>query len=1070
MADRCGSRVLALGWCVVCLDESGLFIPYSLTLVQCINIVRTFYAKRRSRIMISLAVVNNASYFHSMNSEHAVEYLSENEKVKGFWQGKLAEKEGLVGKEVKQNDVERIASMIKNGERVGLNITYSAPKSVSIAFAILGDQRIKEAHEQAVRTANEWVEKNLVETRQGQCGRERVKASGVAIANYTHEISRSHDPQLHTHSVILNAVERVTDGQIRALEPKKIFEYQKAIDQVYKNELASRLQELGYSVEMKDKNGNFEIKGITQDVIDKFSERSRQIENTVEKIKNEISTDNQYKLRDIAAIESRDKKEFLSQDELNEKWNRKLSEIAVSKETVKQSIESAKTESRNISEDDVKKCVKEACSVIHANESAFSQEKLTEIALRLSMSQAGTGKKVITQRDVERAVQDLQKEGYIKKLESGYMTTKEMQRIEREVISYISRTNGAANAVETDREKIDQAIKEFERKAGYDMTDDQRQAVHHILESRDMVIGIQGDAGTGKTTVFSLIRQEMEKRGYTVRGITPTGKAADVMSRETGIKTETVDSFLIHFSGMKIVDNRSDYVRQYEKLNQKFESKDWTAPESFSGGKTETWQSQIESFLRDGFGIGKKEERISWFEIRTGEHCYRIERDDFQGKMIVEHVKTEFGRYETHVWIKNERTGDLAFTSYADAGFGCTIKERSEKWANPLRTIEKGREVWIVDETSMMGSKEVKQLLDAAKQADARVVFCGDTKQLASVEAGQIFKDMQENGMSTIRMTEKVRQKDIEYKKTVDALARKDWDTVREKMETYGGIREIQNRGERITEIKKDFLAGDPGKTLVVTTTNRDKNELNTEIRNELKNQGRLSDGYKFTVRESKNLSSEEKRYAFSYSVGDIVFANRKDLRAMGISTRTNELTVSSVDIAKNIITLRNANGKEYTVNVKDHGDKFSVYSSKEIEISKGDRLITLKNDKAVGVRNGEIWQVKNIDKNGNMTIKNSDKEKTINILDYNYMDHAYAVTTYKSQGMTVSKVISDVSSERTNYNEVYTAMTRGKMEYRIYTDNKDKFYDEMRNVQGKTSTLGESRGREGGGSGGRSR
>jgi ATP-dependent exoDNAse (exonuclease V) alpha subunit len=303
-------------------------------------------------------------------------------------------------------------------------------------------------------------------------------------------------------------------------------------------------------------------------------------------------------------------------------------------------------------------------------------------------------------------------------------------------------------------------------------------------------------------------------------------------------------------------------------------------------------------------------------------------------------------------------------------------------------------------------------------------------------------------------MTEKVRQKDIEYKKTVDAIGKKEWDTVKEKMESQGKIKEIQNREERINEIKKDFLSGNHEKTLIVTATNRDKNELNRQIRNELKDQGKLSDGYRFTVRESKNLSSEEKRYAFSYSIGDTVYAQKKDLKAMGINSKNNEFTVSKVNISKNEIVVKNANGKEYTINTKEHGDKFSVYQTKEIEISKNDRIITLKNDKQIGVKNGEMWTVEKIDKNGNMVIKNENKEKTINIRNYNYVDHAYAITTHKSQGMTVSKVISDTASQKTNYNEVYTAITRGKINYTIYTDNKDKFYDKMQIEQTKTSTL----------------
>jgi len=1012
--------------------------------------------------MVSLAVVKDVNYFHNIHNEHVVEYYSEQNKVEGWWQGKLAEKLELIGKEVTKEDVERIAKQVENGERFGLNITYSAPKSVSIVYSILGDERIKEAHERAVQEANKWLEENLVLTRQKHGGRERVSASGVAIANYTHETSRAQDPNLHTHAVVLNAVIRSTDGQIRALEPEKIFQYQKALDQVYKNELARGLQELGYAIEMKDQNGNFEIRGVTQEVIEKFSECAEQIKEVAEILKYELNTTNEYKIRDIAAIESRPAKEFLSREELEKLWTEKLNELGITKEDLKQSIEAAKIELREITKKEIKEYVKQACNVIHENESAFTKEKLIEVALRLSMSQSATGERVITQREVEEAIKDLRKEGYIKELEGRFLTTKEMLEIEKQVVEYIQKTNGSLNEIEIDKEKIEKAIAEFENKVGYKLTNDQKQAVYHVLQSKDAVVGIQGDAGTGKTTVFQLVREELEKRGYTVRGITPTGKASDVMARESGIKTQTVDSFLMNFERMKIVDDKQEYIRQYNEINKKFEEKNWAAPskllsggiwDKLFGSKTETFESQIKNFLKEELGWGK-EEKLNWFERKTGERCYVIKKEDFEAKMIVEHVKTALDRHEIHVYIRNEKTGDITFTRYAYVGAGISLKEKSEKWVNPERTIEKGKEVWVVDETSMMGSKEVKQLLDAAKQADARVIFCGDIKQLKSVEAGQIFKDMQKNGMNTIQLTEKVRQKNEEYKMTVDALGKKDFETVKEKIEAQGKIKEIENRNERLEEIKKDFLNGEYQKTLIVTARNVDKNELNLQIREALKNEGKLQNGYTFIVRESKNLSAEEKRYAFSYEVGDTVFANRNDLKEMGIKSKTNEFTVKAVDISNNTITIQNKAGKEFVVNVREWGDKFSVFRTKEIEISKGDRIITLKNDRKLGVKNGEMWQVERVDKDGTITIKNENKEKTFNIKEYNYLDHGYAVTTHKSQGMTVEKVIYDVSSARTNYNEVYTALTRGKIDYSIYTDNKQVFYDRMQHEQMKTSTI----------------
>jgi ATP-dependent exoDNAse (exonuclease V) alpha subunit len=174
----------------------------------------------------------------------------------------------------------------------------------------------------------------------------------------------------------------------------------------------------------------------------------------------------------------------------------------------------------------------------------------------------------------------------------------------------------------------------------------------------------------------------------------------------------------------------------------------------------------------------------------------------------------------------------------------------------------------------------------------------------------------------------------------------------------------------------------------------------------------------------------------------------------MGIKSKSNEFVVKSVNYSKNTITLQSKGGKEFTINTKEWGDKFSVFRTKEIEIAKGDRVITLKNDKGLGIKNGEMWQVEKISKDGTITIKNENKTKTFNIREYNYIDHGYAVTVHKSQGMTVAKVIYDVSATRTNYNEVYTAITRGKQEYSIYTDSKEIFFDRMKHEQFKTSTI----------------
>ncbi|MEJ5226841.1 MobF family relaxase [Thermodesulfovibrio sp.] len=881
--------------------------------------------------MVTLTVVSDSKYYtHLKEDKHGLEYYSEKESVKGFWQGELAAKEGLLGKEVTEQDMERIKGL-SNSERLGLDVTYSASKSVSLSYSLLHDERIKEAHEKAVMKANEYLEKNLAWTRYGQGGREDVQAAGVAIANFTHFTSREHDPQLHTHSVILNSVIRSSDGKITALEPRTIFEFQKAVDQIYKNELAKNLQELGYKIEMKDRNGNFEIVGFSQEVLNKFSEREKQVEQALKELKEngKFQGLNENELRDIARIDSRQSKEFLSKEELNQIWNEKLQELGITREDIRQAVEQAKENIKELSEkkqlEAAKDYIRQSYSIIHENESAFTKTELIEVALRQSMNDAVKGEKVMTVFEMEKAFNQLQKEKEIIQVKgTEYFTTQDMQKIEKSVIEFVRKTNGTEKEFVSNKEIIDKAIKDYEQSKGFSMTDDQKKAVYHIAMSRDKVIGIQGDAGVGKTTSFECIKPLLEKEGYTVRGLSPTGKATEELGK-VGINSQTVDSFLLQF------------------------------------------EKNIE-----------------------------------------------------------------------------------------INSIEKNKEVWIVDEASMMGSKKMNELMQAAKQAGARVVVAGDIKQMQAVEQGKIFYEMQQRGMNTLEMKEKVRQTEERYREVVKEFSEKKFQEVIEKLENSGRVHEIQNKQDRIEAIKQEYLKSDYKKTHIVAATNREKNELNQVIREELKSQGKINkEGYTFIVKESKNLSAEEKKYAFSYQIGDSVHIARQDMKEMGISSKVNEFRVKGIDTKTNTITISNGK-KDFQVNLKEHGDKLSVYSQKQIEISKGDKVMTLKNDKKFGVKNGEMWEVKSVDKDGNITIKNNNKEKTFNIKSYNYLDHGYASTVHKSQGMTTKKVIYSVS-EKTNYNEMYTAMTRGKEEYSIYASSKQEMYKSMQREQEKTSSLDKS-------------
>ena len=156
--------------------------------------------------------------------------------------------------------------------RPGWDITFSAPKSVSLEALAIGDRRVIRAHDEAVRATLAWVEAELLETRGWDPAtrrRPRVKAEGMVVAGFRHLTSRDQDPQLHTHRVLANMT-RTASGEWRSVEPTKIRRSQKLIGAYYRNELARRLQALGMAVapRMVGPVPGFELAGYERSFLD----------------------------------------------------------------------------------------------------------------------------------------------------------------------------------------------------------------------------------------------------------------------------------------------------------------------------------------------------------------------------------------------------------------------------------------------------------------------------------------------------------------------------------------------------------------------------------------------------------------------------------------------------------------------------------------------------------------------------------------------------------------------------------------------------------------------------------
>jgi conjugative relaxase-like TrwC/TraI family protein len=171
--------------------------------------------------------------------------------------------------------------------RAATDYTFSAPKSVSIAALIQQDQRAIDAHDQAVKTALSILESRYAQARITTSeGRQHIHTGNITAAVFQHETSREQDPQLHSHCVVINATQ-LADRTWRNLTNEEITRNQKLLGEIYQNELAYRLRQLGYEIEPRA-NGQFELKGYDQRSLDTFSTRTHQIEAYIQRWEQEI--------------------------------------------------------------------------------------------------------------------------------------------------------------------------------------------------------------------------------------------------------------------------------------------------------------------------------------------------------------------------------------------------------------------------------------------------------------------------------------------------------------------------------------------------------------------------------------------------------------------------------------------------------------------------------------------------------------------------------------------------------------------------------------------------------------
>ncbi|WP_224958372.1 ATP-dependent DNA helicase [Geomonas subterranea] len=421
-----------------------------------------------------------------------------------------------------------------------------------------------------------------------------------------------------------------------------------------------------------------------------------------------------------------------------------------------------------------------------------------------------------------------------------------------------------------------------------------------------------------------------------------------------------------------------------------------------------------------------------------------------------------------------------------------------------------------VDEAGFLGARQTERLLDVVRElgksgVQVKLHLLGDAKQMPGIQAGNLLGPLQRLGargeIDSARLTDILRQRDpglLEIARGLNRMDRPLAENAQRALRTLQGRREVVEIADQaqlrnavvrhyLEESKKPsrhprrMESGEPQRVLLLTSTNAARRELNSEIRRERISTGEIAEGnpYAVLVPVRQGVTVE------SYRVGDTVLfcgETRPDGHVERWGTRLNtEAKVTGINRERNLVQVtysfdtKKHDGRELSRTVTkefsaaDMAGKTALYREEERHLSAGDRIVLLKNDSRLDVQNGTLGTIREIDLAGGALVDLDGRAVRIDLKRYRHLDHAYALTIYKSQGATVEHSIlyAPCRSEeaktrpaeerqaapeeqygRTTYNALNVAVTRAQYGTRIFTNSMEGLVRSVETVEEKSTTL----------------
>ncbi len=533
-----------------------------------------------SRGKVTLATV---SYYTDEVAAGLEDYYAGRGEAVGHWIGHGSSAAGLSG-EVCPDQLARLFQAVHpdTGEALGAaynvragadrvtgwDLTFSAPKSLSVLWALGGGEvgmAAKEAHDAAVAAGLEYLEEHAAFSRQGKAGIRQVDTEGLLGAAFVHRTSRAGDPQLHTHVLVSGRV-RCSDGIWRALDSRALHRELKPAGLVYHAALRAESESrLGVVWGAVDRNGQADIVGVPDELVEHYSKRRRAVEaqaklriaESEDILGRGLTSQERRRSYERAGLETRDAKDHaeVSDEGLHDRWHADAEAAGFAPETWMAEVVERKGSAVEV---DVDVLVAQCLGELGRSTSTWGRRHVVQQVAR--RAPGGLEDAEAARRWVEDVADRVLADAKVVRLVApGQDVPEDLRRRDGRSVYEAHGAPRFSTLATLAREQhvLDLAV--GGREAGRGVADelatevavtthgleaDQAQALRRLTGGGEAIACLVGPAGAGKSRAMGAAADAWAGSGIPVRGLAVSAAAAGVLQAESGIASETVAKFL----------------------------------------------------------------------------------------------------------------------------------------------------------------------------------------------------------------------------------------------------------------------------------------------------------------------------------------------------------------------------------------------------------------------------------------------------------------------------------------------------------------------------------------------